>query len=182
MTTIPGLHARPLQRACDNRGEFLKLYQHSVVASLGEGLDPDVAEVFVSVSRRGVLRGLHFQVPPHDHTKTVVCLAGRAFDAVVDLRAGSPAFGRSTTFDLDAARPVALHVPRGCAHGFQALADGTVMAYLVSSEHAPAHDRGIRWDGAGITWPLPDPVVSDRDASFPTLDEFDSPFRYGTAT
>lgn len=178
MTTIPGCHARPLQHACDERGDFLKLYQRSVVVALGADLDVDVAEVFVSVSRRGVVRGLHFQVPPHDHTKTVVCLAGRAFDAVVDLRVGSPAFGRCVTFELDAARPVALHIPRGCAHGFQALTDGTSMAYLVSSEHSPAHDLGIRWDGAGIAWPLPDPVVSVRDAAFPALDELESPFRY----
>jgi dTDP-4-dehydrorhamnose 3,5-epimerase-like enzyme len=71
-------------------------------------------------------------------------------------------------------------MPIGCAHGFQALSDDAVVAYLVSTEHAPTHDVGVRWDSVGVDWPLPGPIVSARDRSFPALADFDSPFEYGT--
>jgi dTDP-4-dehydrorhamnose 3,5-epimerase len=125
-----------------------------------------------------VVRGLHFQTPPRDHAKTVNVIRGAIHDVVVDLRLGSPAYGRPATFALGAGEPAALHVPRGCAHGFQALSDDTVVAYMVGSEHAPEHDSGIRWDSVAADWPIAEPVVSERDAAFPPLSEFESPFRF----
>jgi dTDP-4-dehydrorhamnose 3,5-epimerase len=178
-TVIPGCVLLPLRRSTDDRGDFVKLYQRSVYDAAG--IDPEVAEVFVSRSAKGTVRGLHFQVPPHGHAKTVVCLAGRVFDVVVDLRVGSPAFERCATFELDGDTPAAVHIPVGCAHGFQALSNDALVAYVVSTEHAPDHDTGIRWDSVGITWPLADPIVSPRDRSFPGLERFESPFRYSAA-
>jgi dTDP-4-dehydrorhamnose 3,5-epimerase len=86
-------------------------------------------------------------------------------------------FGRHETFELSGDGPTALHIPLGCAHGFQATSDEAIVEYLVGTEHAPEHDTGVRWDSAGIAWPIANPTVSARDGSFPTLAELDSPFR-----
>jgi dTDP-4-dehydrorhamnose 3,5-epimerase len=177
-TAIPGCKRLRLVRHEDARGDFVKVLRRDEYAAAG--LDPTVAELYWSTSRRGVVRGLHFQSPPHDHAKTVSVLRGAAHDVVVDLRVGSPAYGTAVELQLDAADPAAVHVPAGCAHGFQSLADDTVVAYLVGTEHAPSHDDGIRWDSAGVDWPIADAVVSERDAAFPALADFDSPFRYGS--
>jgi len=174
-TTIPGCARLDLFRADDDRGAFVKLYERSTFAALG--LDPDVAEVFCSTSRRNVIRGLHFQLPPHEHAKTVTVLTGRVHDVVVDLRTDSPAFGRHEAFVLDAEGAGALHIPVGCAHGFQALTDDATMAYLVGTENSREHDTGIRWDSAGISWPHPPSAISARDRSLPALADFVSPFR-----
>lgn len=172
MTAIPGLVHTPLPRWADARGDLVKVFQASAL-----GAAPG-REVFLSTSVRGVVRGLHFQVPPHDHAKTVVCLAGAIVDVVVDLRKGSPAEGRVASFRIDGSAPAQLHLPSGLAHGFQALEDGTVVAYVVSSEHSPDHDLGIRWDSIGFDWPLAVTSMSDRDKAFPGLDDFDSPFTF----
>lgn len=172
---IPGCVRLALFRADDARGAFVKLFERSTFT--GAGLDGEVAEAFCSTSRRGVIRGLHLQLPPHAHAKTVAVLSGRVLDVVVDLRTDSPAFGQHATFELDARDGAGVHVPVGCAHGFQALTDDATMVYLVSTEHSPEHDTGIRWDSAAIDWPLPATVVSERDAGLPALADFDSPFR-----
>jgi dTDP-4-dehydrorhamnose 3,5-epimerase len=176
-TAIPGCTRLRLVRHEDARGDFVKILRRDEYAALG--LDPTVAELYWSTSRRGVVRGLHFQSPPHQHAKTVSVLRGAARDVVVDLRVGSPAYGRAVVLELRADEPAAVHVPAGCAHGFQALTDDTVVAYLVGTEHAPSHDDGIRWGSAGVDWPIADAVVSERDNAFPALADFDSPFRYG---
>jgi dTDP-4-dehydrorhamnose 3,5-epimerase len=173
-TRIPGCSVVHLFHHEDDRGEFVKVFQATAAREAGD--DPTIAELFWSRSRRGVVRGLHFQVPPDGHTKLVTIITGRAFDVVVDLRVGSPAFGEHVTVDLDATTPVAVVVPVGCAHGFQATVDDTVVAYATSTEHAPASDAGIRWDSAGVEWPMPAEHTSPRDAGFPTLDAFTSPF------
>lgn len=169
---IAGLVHTPLARWTDGRGSLVKVFQASAL-----GAEPG-REVFLSTSTRGVVRGLHFQVPPHDHAKTVVCLAGSILDVAVDLRRGSPTEGRVASFALDGGSPAQLHLPAGLAHGFQALENDTLVAYIVSSEHAPDHDRGIRWDSIGVDWPLPVAAMSDRDQAFPRLAEFDSPFAF----
>jgi dTDP-4-dehydrorhamnose 3,5-epimerase len=176
-TAIAGCGVVGLPHHADARGEFVKVFQASIASAAGD--DPGIAELFWSRSHRGVIRGLHFQVPPHAHTKLVTIIAGRALDAVVDLRVGAPTYGTWITVELDAASPVGVVVPVGCAHGFQALADDTVMLYATSTEHHPDSDRGVRWDSAGIPWSIADAVTSERDAAFPTLAEFVSPFADG---
>jgi dTDP-4-dehydrorhamnose 3,5-epimerase len=175
----PGVLFHEIDRHVDPRGWLVKLFRASELAAAGG--DAGVGEVFVSSSTRGTVRGMHFQTPPHDHAKTVVCLAGAILDVVVDLRTGSPAAGRAARFRLDAMAPHRLHVPAGMAHGFQALADDTVVGYVVTSEHQPDHDTGVRWDSVGVTWPLPPSRLSERDQSLPPLDEFRSPFRFDPA-
>lgn len=173
---IPGVTYTPLPAHHDARGWFTKVFQRSAVAD--QGGEREVAEVYLSGSARGVVRGLHFQSPPHDHAKTVGCIEGAAYDVVVDLRAGSPTEGAVAAFRLDARRPARLHLPRGVAHGFQALADQTTMVYVVSTEHAPEHDHGVHFDSVGMRWPINPVVVSERDAALPPFDAFTSPFHH----
>lgn len=178
LTAIPGCLILPLFHHTDDRGEFVKVYQ----ASKGvDGERGEIAELFWSRSACGVVRGLHFQVPPHAHRKLVTVVAGAAIDVVVDLRVGSPTYGKHVTVSLDAATPVAVQVPIGCAHGFQSTADDTVILYATSTEHAPNADRGIRWDSIGVEWPIPRVLLSDRDADFPELADFESPFIFGAS-
>ena len=175
-TAIPGCWEIIPQVYRDKRGTFVKTFHRDLAAM--HGLVTDFAEEFYSWSNRGVLRGLHFQTPPADHTKVVTCLSGEVIDVVVDLRVGSPTFGCHTLFPLKATEATQLYIPRGLAHGFLATSDQALMYYQVTTVHSPSHDAGIRWDSAGIKWPLTQPIVSARDASFPSLAEFASPFRF----
>jgi len=175
-TEIPGCLELQLPCAEDERGRLVKPFQRSVFADAG--LPADFVEQFYSRSRAGVLRGLHFQTPPRGLAKLVTCVAGDAWDVVLDLRAGSPAYGRHVEVGLSAARANAILIPEGCAHGFLA-GDDAVLAYWVTAEHSPDHDAGVRWDSAGIPWPLDGaPTVSARDAALPALSDFTTPFRY----
>jgi dTDP-4-dehydrorhamnose 3,5-epimerase len=164
-----------LNRPTDARGDFVKLFQREVYEA--QGMDPTIAEVYWSTSVRGVVRGLHFQTPPHAHAKTVTIVRGAVMDVVLDVRLDSPTYGKHAAFDLSEAAPAAVHVPLGCAHGFQVTSDEAIVAYLVGTEHAPDHDTGVRWDSAGIDWPIAETIVSARDSGFPTLADFGSPFR-----
>lgn len=143
------------------------------------GLETGFREEFYTVSRRRVLRGLHFQIPPHDHAKLVYCVQGRVFDVIMDLREGSPTFGEALSLELSAERANVLYLPKGIAHGFYVESDEAVLVYKTSSTHSPAHDRGVLWSAVpGIAWPDPAPILSDRDAALPSFAGFRTPFRY----
>jgi dTDP-4-dehydrorhamnose 3,5-epimerase len=167
-TEIAGLVHAPAFRADDDRGRFVKVHS----AGDERFWPADWDEIYYSTSRRGVVRGMHLQLPPHDHHKAVHCLVGGALDVIVDLRAESPTFGKHTTIELDGDRPELVVVPPGCGHGFQALTDDTVMLYLVSSVHEPTADTGVRWDSFGCRWPIATPTVSERDRGLPTFEVF----------
>lgn len=174
-TGIPGYMKLCLPRFDDSRGVFQKVFQSSAFVELG--LETRMSEVYFTHSGMGVLRGLHFQSPPHEHAKIVCCLAGTAHDVVLDIRRGSPTFGKHVAVRLSAETPTALYVGPGLAHGFLSLSSATTILYMVSTEHAPSHDQGIRWDSAGIDWPLTgEPVVSSRDQAFPRFNEYETPF------
>ena len=160
----------------DSRGSFVKVIQKSAFEA--QGLEADFAEVFYTTSNENVLRGMHFQVPPSDHAKLVYCTSGAIFDMALDLRAGSPTFGRHECFDLSERENNAVYLPRGIAHGFYVREVPSVVVYHVTSEHRSEHDQGIRWDSFGASWPVTIPILSSRDAAFPTLDQFRSPFHY----
>ena len=160
----------------DRRGRFAKVFHEPTFARLG--LETQFAEEYFSVSRQGVLRGMHFQVPPHDHAKLVYLVAGSVLDVVLDLRAGSPSFGRCATFELSADAVTMVYVPRGCAHGFYVRAGPATMVYRTSTVHSPEHDTGVHWKSVGVEWPDGDPVVSERDDRLPALQDFRSPFRH----
>jgi len=166
---MPALHQ-------DARGRLIKVFNEEAYAAAG--LATHFVEEYYSVSRRGVLRGLHFQVPPYEHTKLVYCTEGEVLDAVVDLRAGSPTFSRHHTVSLSSQRGDILYIPAGLAHGFYVTGASATLVYKTTTVHSAPHDRGVRWNSAGIPWPDPDPILSDRDRTLPTLPEFETPFRY----
>jgi dTDP-4-dehydrorhamnose 3,5-epimerase len=170
---LKGVLRFQLNRLADIRGLFVKTYSRSVFTAAGAEFD--FREEYYSVSGKDVIRGMHFQIPPHDHEKIVYCAMGAVEDVLLDLRAGR-GFGKTYSLVLSASEPALLFIPRGIAHGFKSLTDDSLMIYKTSTEYAPEHDRGIRWDGFGFDWKCDDPILSDRDRKHPSLAEFVTPF------
>lgn len=158
----------------DNRGCFVKTFHEEEFQKINFPLK--YKEEYYSVSYKGVLRGLHFQLPPAEHEKIVYCPSGRVLDAVVDLRKNSATYGKYALIELSAEKGNMLYIPKGMAHGFYTCSDQAIMMYKVTSLYSPEKDSGILWDSAGIPWPDMDPVLSVRDKTFSTLDNFNSPF------
>lgn len=158
----------------DQRGFFAKIYHRPLWQDLG--LCTHYEEEYVTRSLPGTLRGLHFQRPPMQHHKVVLCLRGRAWDVAVDLRRDSPTYGEHISVNLSCTMANALYLPAGLAHGFCVTGAEALLFYKLSSVYTPACDDGIRWDSAGIPWPISDPVLSARDQTLQSLADFDSPF------
>lgn len=158
----------------DERGTFVKTYHAERFAELG--LPTDWREEYYSSSRKGVIRGMHFQTPPHDHEKLVYCMQGKVLDVVLDLRSTSPTYRRHIAIELDSARGHGLMIPKGMAHGFLALTDDVLMAYKVTTVYAQVNDTGLRWDSFGFNWGIDQPIISLRDRTHPALEDFASPF------
>jgi dTDP-4-dehydrorhamnose 3,5-epimerase len=156
------------ERLSDERGFFARSYCAREFEA--HGLDPRVAQCNISWNpRRGTLRGMHFQRPPHAEAKLVRCTAGALWDVALDLRPGSPTFCRHFGVELSAGNRRMLYLPEGFAHGYQTLADDTEVFYQVSAAYAPDHGGGVRWDDPafGIAWPLPVTMIADRDRTYP---------------
>ncbi len=173
-TELPGLQVIRPRIFRDERGSFVKTFHADRFRELG--LDFEPREEFFSTSVRGVLRGMHFQVPPAAHAKLVYCIVGRILDVVLDLRKDSPTFGRSCARELSAANREMVFIPVGFAHGFLALTEDATMVYQTATVHSPAHDSGVHWNGFGFDWPVQTPILSERDKKFPALRDFLSPF------
>lgn len=171
---IPGAFLLPLPSFPDERGVFVKTFQDTVWRQAG--IHFRLKESYFSFSEKDVIRGMHFQVPPHQHSKIVFCPRGAITDVIVDLRRDSPAYKKFIAVTLSEASPQAIYIPEGCAHGFHALQAGSMTYYLVSSEYSKEHDSGIRYDSFGYDWNVARPVLSGRDLSFPQLKDFDTPF------
>jgi dTDP-4-dehydrorhamnose 3,5-epimerase len=171
---LPGVRLLEPRLFSDRRGLFVKTYHEP--AWREAGLPFAMREEYYSVSHRGVLRGMHFQTPPEDHTKVVYCPCGRVLDVLLDLRRSSPTFGQTASRELSAENRLILVIPTGIAHGFLTLEAGSVLVYKTGTVHSPAHDAGIRWDSFGFDWGCDAPVLSERDAAFPALADFASPF------
>jgi dTDP-4-dehydrorhamnose 3,5-epimerase len=167
-TRVPGVVLIDPEPNEDERGFFARTYDAGEFAA--RGLCTTWPQASVSHNRRrGTLRGLHLQVAPHEESKLVRCTLGAIFDVVVDLRRESPAYTRSVTVELSADNRRQVHIPPGCAHGFQALTDGAEIAYWISAAYQPEAARGARYDDPlfAIEWPLPPTVMSQRDRDFP---------------
>jgi dTDP-4-dehydrorhamnose 3,5-epimerase len=175
-TKIPGCYEIQPRLLDDTRGRFVKIFNRTAFAELG--LEVNFAEEYYSVSRQGVVRGMHFQIPPMDHVKIVYCVRGDIFDVVVDLRLGSPSYGKAVTFNLSAAKGNYVYIPRGLAHGFCATTESATLVYKVSTVYSPENDMGILWDSIGVTWPTCAPKLSDRDHGFIPFSAFRSSFVY----
>lgn len=166
---LPGVYEIDIAPAGDERGFFARTFCAEEFAAAG--LPGDFVQHSISYNRRaGTLRGLHYQRAPLE-AKLVRCLGGAAFDVIVDLRRGTPGYGRWCAVELTAGRRNAVFVPKGCAHGFQTLADETELLYLIDTPFVAGAASGIRWNDPvlAIPWPITDPILSERDRALPGL-------------
>ena len=169
-TPLAGAYVVELARIEDERGFFARSFCREEFVAMG--LSPVVAQCNVSWnSRKGTLRGMHFQAKPHEEAKLVRCTRGAIWDVIVDLREDSATRYASHGVRLDAQNRLALYVPEGFAHGFQTLEDDCEVLYQMSEAYQPGLARGVRWDDPkfGIAWPLPNPILSDHDRAYALL-------------
>src|ERR1043165_979095 len=178
---LPGLMLLKPRRFSDPRGYFIETYNEKVFAAAGIMAKFVQDNQSLSVSR-GTIRGLHFQLPPAAQAKLVRVLQGSVYDVAVDLRVGSPTYGRSDAATLTAEGGEQIFVPRGFAHGFCTLEPNTVVAYKVDEFYAPASDSGLIWNdpALAVRWPVAagDVVLSDKDRTHGRFADFVSPFKY----
>ncbi|WP_299648180.1 dTDP-4-dehydrorhamnose 3,5-epimerase [uncultured Jannaschia sp.] len=169
------------RRFGDARGFFAETWNARAFAELG--IEAEFVQDNHSLSEMaGTIRGLHFQAPPHGQAKLVRCGRGRLFDVAVDIRAGSPTYGRWTGAELSAENGRMLWIPEGFAHGFVTCEPATEIVYKCTGFYAPEADGGVRWDSCGIDWGLTgEPILSEKDATAPQLADFETPFTGGTS-
>lgn len=171
-TPLPGAWLLTPERFADERGFFARTFCRQDFAT--RGLDPEVAQCSVSFNhKRGTVRGLHFQTAPHEEVKLVRVTRGALWDVIVDLRPDSPTFKNHFAVVLSAEAGNQLYIPKGIAHGFQTLEDGTEVFYQISVPYAPESARGYRWDDPAfaIPWPEPVTVMSEKDRDLPFFGE-----------
>jgi dTDP-4-dehydrorhamnose 3,5-epimerase len=170
-TDVVGAFVVELQRHEDERGSFARAWCRREFAAAG--IDTQYVQGnTVRTYRRGTVRGMHYQLPPHAEAKLVRCIRGAVWPVGVDLRPGSPSFGRWVGVKLTGENGKLLYLPEGCAHGYQVLQDDSEVFYLVSDYYAPDHERGFRFDDPafGIDWPLPASLLSEKDQRWPPFD------------
>lgn len=178
-TEIPGLCVIAPKVFEDGRGFFMESWNKGLFEAQGLVYDW-IQDNHARSGTRGVLRGLHFQRPPAAQSKLVRVSRGAVFDVVVDLRRGSPTFGRWHGEELSAENHLQLLIPRGFAHGYKTLTDVAEFQYKVDAYYDAGCDAGLAWNdpGLGIAWPGGEPLLSDKDRNLPFLKDFDSPFVY----
>jgi dTDP-4-dehydrorhamnose 3,5-epimerase len=168
--SIPGAWVIQIEPSVDDRGLFARTFDGEKFAE--RGLSPNIVQCSISVNpRAATLRGLHYQEGKHAECKLVRCTAGAVYDVLVDLRPESPTHRRWHGIELSSETRTAVYVPRGVAHGFQTLIDGSELLYMIDRPFEPAAARGVRWDDPafGIEWPIParERTMSERDRSYP---------------
>jgi dTDP-4-dehydrorhamnose 3,5-epimerase len=183
-TALPGVVLIRPVRHCDPRGFFSEMFREDLFARHGIAVH-FVQENHSRSDGANVVRGLHFQTPPFAQAKLVRVTSGAILDVAVDLRWGSPHFGRHMATILTAEFDKQLYIPEGFAHGFRTLAPGTGVQYRVSRYYSPEHDRGVLWNDPelGIDWQLAgeQPLLSDRDRRHPTLARLPRYFEFNAA-
>lgn len=158
----------------DDRGDFTKMFNKDLFSEVG--IEFKLHEQYYSRSLKNVIRGMHFQLPPFQHSKIVYCLTGSVQDVMVDLRVGSKTYGKHCSVILDSKKSNGLFIPEGFAHGFCSLEDNSCMMYNVSTVYNSGADSGVAWNTCGIDWKTNNPIVSKRDSNFVSMTDFESPF------
>ena len=181
-TEFPGLAVITPKVHRDERGFFLETYRREIFQAANLPWD-FVQTNHARSEQAGVLRGLHFQVPPAAQAKLVWVTAGEALDVVVDLRQGSPTFGRHFAIRLTADSFARLLIPKGFAHGYLTLTPGVEFQYMVDAYYAPAHEQGLIWNDPdlGISRPELELTMAERDKTWPRLKDIASPFLFTPA-
>lgn len=163
----------------DARGFFMETFEEKrYVEALGLSVEERFVQDNLNVSKKGVLRGLHYQAPPFAQGKLVSVLRGRVLDVAVDIRSGSPTFGKHVMVELSAENHRQFFIPRGFAHGFLVLEDETIFTYKCTNVYSKDHDRGILWNdpALGIEWGMETPIVSEKDQKYPVLADIKKDF------
>lgn len=173
-TPFQGLYVLETLNLLDNRGGFQKIFNFDFFNH--NGLDCDYKEFYYSVNKKDVIRGMHFQIPPFDHTKVVYVSYGHIKDVVVDIRRNSETYGNCFSIDLDSKKGLYLYIPKGFAHGFLTLKEDSVVNYAQTSCYSKEHDCGIDSMSIGFNWGTANPIRSGRDLTFKQLQYLISPF------
>ena len=169
-TRLKGAYLIDLDKHEDERGFFARSWCMDEFEK--HGLNQRLVQCNISFNKkRGTLRGMHYQAEPYEEAKLVRCTIGALYDVIIDLRSGSPTFKEWFSVELTAENHCALYVPEGFAHGFQTLVDNTEVFYQMSEFFHPECAHGVRWDDPifGIVWPIPKPIISNKDANFASI-------------
>lgn len=182
-TSLPGVVRLTPRRFGDHRGFFSESWNRRTLEAAGLDLPEFVQDNHSFSTAAGTIRGLHYQAPPFAQGKLVRCGRGRIFDVAVDIRRGSPTYGQWVGEELSFENGRQLWIPAGFLHGFLTLEEDSEIIYKCTAHYAPEADGAVRWDSVGIDWPLQGltPILSDKDAAAPALEDFHSPFTWEAA-
>jgi len=158
----------------DRRGFFCKTFNSEFF--YGNNLCNDFKESYYSISQKNVIRGMHFQLPPHDHHKLVYVPHGEVMDVILDLRKNSDTYGEYINVNLSAENRNSIYIPKGLAHGFKALKNNTITVYNVSTVYNENSDSGVHWNSFGLDWNVNNPIISEKDQKLTKFNNFNSPF------
>lgn len=158
----------------DHRGLFVKTFHQQAFEDLG--IPFDFAEEYFSISQKNVLRGMHFQLPPHAYIKLVYCIEGAVLDVLLDLRKQSKTYGQTISLELSSTKRNLIYMPVGIAHGFYTQSEQATLIYKTSVGYHPESDTGILWSSFNFDWPSTTPILSARDKAHPTFAGFKNPF------
>lgn len=170
-TPLAGLYVVEIEPLNDDRGFFARGFCARDFQA--QGLEPTVAQCNISFNEKaGTLRGLHFQASPHEEAKLIRCTRGAIYDVAVDIRPNSPTYLKWYATELTSESRRMMFIPRGFGHGFQTTVDKSEVFYLMSEFYHPESARGLRWDDPmlRITWPIANPIISDKDRTYPLID------------
>ncbi|MFC1488305.1 dTDP-4-dehydrorhamnose 3,5-epimerase [Thermodesulfobacteriota bacterium] len=174
---LEGTFAISLKPMEDERGYFMRTYDESIFKN--HGLNLAWVQENQSLSKhKGIIRGLHFQKPPHSETKLVRVAKGAILDVFMDLRKGSKTYGKWDAIELSEENQQMVYIPKGFAHGFCTLSEESLVLYKVDNFYTPEAEGGLRWNDntLGIDWPVKDPLVSPKDQKLGLFKDFVSPF------
>lgn len=169
-TELEGVYIINNFNASDDRGLFAKTFNRSAFEK--NDLDFEIKESYYSVSNINVIRGMHFQLAPYDHDKLVYVPKGSILDVVVDLRKKSKTYKQYISINLSSSNKKSIFIPKGIAHGFKSLEDNTITNYCVSTEYNSIADTGIHYKSFGFNWQNENPIISERDNGFDTLNDY----------
>lgn len=173
-TNISGAFIIKFNLVQDERGKFIKTFHKDEFNK--RGLINNFAESYFSTSKKNVIRGMHFQVPPFDHAKFVYLINGKVEDVLLDIRRSSPTYGKVFSTELTEENNFGIYIPSGVAHGFSVKNELATMVYMVTTVYSKEGDSGIHYNSFGYDWKIPDPLLSSRDRSFNNFSDFISPF------
>jgi len=176
LSDLKGVLRLPCSLYEDQRGIFSKVYQREMIEQSIPGFS--VSEIFYSISKKNVVRGMHYQSPPHHQRKIIFCCTGLIQNVLLDLRSNSETFGSASSFEIGDENRQAVLVPSGIANGFRVISDYAVVHYITDCDYVPSADCGVHWNSIAFPWGISEreAIVSDRDRLLPKFCDLQSPF------